>query len=95
MTEATWGDADKTEIDWRVSAALRNVPRGGDDLAEVTSLEQAVRAWADLDAQHKDVATLTVERPILITGATMTSFTGGDISILAERLPTRPATSSD
>ena len=39
MTEATWGDATKTpDIDWSMSAALENVTRGGEDIAEVASL---------------------------------------------------------
>ncbi len=38
MAEATWGGRGTAEIDWRMSAALENVPRGDDDLAEVTSL---------------------------------------------------------
>jgi len=50
MTEATWDDAAKNPpIDWRMSAALENVPRGNSDIAEVTSLEGAVRAWVTLD----------------------------------------------
>ncbi|MFW2850749.1 hypothetical protein ACM61V_02325 [Sphingomonas sp. TX0543] len=44
MTEATWNDDAKTPtIDWRMSASLENVHRGDEDLAEVTSLERAVR----------------------------------------------------
>eukprot|EP01037_Dinobryon_pediforme_P029332 gene29332-32928_t len=45
MAEATWGDDTKTPaIDWRMSASLEDVPRGSEDVAEVTSLEGAVRA---------------------------------------------------
>ena len=59
MTEATWGDDAKTpEIDWRMSAALETVPRGDEDLAEVTSLDGAVRAWTALDPEHRSAAEL-------------------------------------
>ncbi|PZO75946.1 MAG: hypothetical protein DI640_04000 [Sphingomonas taxi] len=88
MTEATWGDDVKTpEIDWRMSAALENVPRGGEDVAEVTSLEGAVRAWTALDSAHRDAAILTPERAVLIDGASHVSLTGDGIAALAERLP--------
>lgn len=88
MTEATWGDDVKTpEIDWRMSAALENVPRGGKDVAEVTSLEDAVRAWTALDRPHQDAAILTPERAVLIDGASHVSLTGDGIATLAERLP--------
>ncbi|RXD02566.1 hypothetical protein EQZ23_18280 [Sphingomonas sp. UV9] len=88
MTEATWGDDAKTpEIDWRMSAALENVPRGGENLAEVTSLEGAVRAWTALDRDHREAAVLTPERPVLIDGASHVSITGDGIAALAERLP--------
>lgn len=90
MTEATWGDKATTpQIEWRMSAALENVPRGGDDLAEVTSLEGAVRAWLDLDAEHQAKAVLTPEQPILIDGASHASFTAEGIAGLAEHLPER------
>jgi hypothetical protein len=90
MTEATWGqDAKTPDIDWRMSAALENVPRGDTDVAEVTSLEGAVRAWIDLDAVHKAVATLTAERAVRIDGAATETFTGEGIAVLAERLPAR------
>ena len=88
MTEATWGDAAKTpEIEWRMSASLENVPRGDADVAEVTSLEGAVRAWLDLDAGHRAAATLTPERPVQLDGASHASFTGDGIVALAEHLP--------
>ena len=88
MTEATWGDEAKTpEIDWRMSAALENVPRGGGDIPEVTSLEGAVRAWAILDPQHRGAAVLTPERPLLIDGASHDSLAGDGIAVLVERLP--------
>jgi hypothetical protein len=88
MTEAPWGDKASTpKIDWRMSAALENVPRGGGDLAEVTSLEGAVRAWLEMDAEHRDKAVLTPEQPILIDGATHASFSAPGIAELAEHLP--------
>ncbi|RZI60395.1 MAG: hypothetical protein EOP94_01640 [Zymomonas sp.] len=88
MTEATWGDETKTpEIDWRMSAALENVPRGGEDLAEVTSLEGAVRAWTALDPEHRSVAVLTPEHAVQIAGASHSSLTGDGIAALVERLP--------
>jgi hypothetical protein len=88
MTEATWGTESKTpDIDWRMSAALEDVPRGGGDVAEVTSLEGAVRAWVGLDAQHRVAATLTPERAVQIDGVAQASFFGEGIATLAERLP--------
>lgn len=88
MTEATWNDDAKTpEINWRMSAALENVPRGEEDLAEVTSLEGAVRAWLQLDEQHRTVAELTPEHAILIDGVQHASFSGEGIAVLSERLP--------
>lgn len=87
MTEATWSDDAKTpEIDWRMSAALENVPRGDEDLAEVTSLEGAVRAWTGLDSQHRAAAVLTPERSLQFDGALHTSLTGDAIAALAKRL---------
>ena len=80
MTEATWDDAAKTSaIDWRMSASLQLVPRGGSDLAEVTSLEGAVRAWQALDPGHREAATLTPERPVQLDGALMAVFEGDGI----------------
>lgn len=88
MTEATWGDATKTpEIDWTMSAAIENVVRGGADIPEVTSLEAAVRAWTDLDPAHREQATLTPERALLIDGASVAVLHGDAIAALAERLP--------
>lgn len=95
MTEAIWNDEAKTpDIDWRMSAALENVPRGDEDLAEVTSLEGATRAWLGLDPAHQHAAVLTPEQPILIDGAMVPSFTGDGIAALAERLPRGDATAS-
>ena len=90
MTEATWGDeATSSNLDWRMSAALANVPRGDSELAEVTSLEGAVRAWTKLDAEHREHAVLTPERPIQIDGALTATFTGGGIAALSGLLPIR------
>lgn len=87
MREASWGEAGSPGIDWRMSAALENVPRGDGDIAEVTSLERAVRAWLTLDPAHQVAATLTPEHPLLIDGAAMTTFSGEGIAALAEHLP--------
>lgn len=88
MSEATWGDGAKTpDIDWRMSASLENVPRGDGNLAEVTSLEGAVRAWLDLDPQHRSDAVLTPERDVMIDGASVATFSGEGIAALVERLP--------
>ena len=88
MTEATWGDDAKTpDIDWRMSAALENVPRGDEDLTEVTSLERAVRDWKTLDSEHRTAAILTPERPLQIDGASHASLGSDGIAALAERLP--------
>lgn len=88
MTEATWGNRGKTaEIDWHMSASIEDVPRGDSDVAEVTSLEGAVRAWLALDPQHRAAATLTLERAVQIGGVSTKSFKGEEISALAERLP--------
>ncbi len=96
MTEATWGDTAKTrDIDWRMSAARENVPHGNSDLAEVTSLAGAVRAWVELDPAHKAAATLTTERSVQIDGVSATSFAGEGIAALAERLPASPTSTKD
>lgn len=88
MAEATWGDGAKTPaIDWRMSASLEDVPRGDADLAEVTSLERAVRAWMALDPAHRSIATLKLERPIQLDGVSLDAFTGESIAALVEQLP--------
>lgn len=88
MNEACWGDATKTPtIEWRMSASLENVARGGDEMAEVTSLEGAVRAWLDLDPEHRIAATLTPERPVMIDRISHASFAGDGIAILSEQWP--------
>ena len=81
------GRGGTPEINWRMSAALQNVPRGDDDLAEVTSLEGAVLAWLALDPAHRGAATLTPEHSLLIDGASIPEFAGQGIAALAERLP--------
>ena len=88
MTETTT-DAVTTPIgiDWRMSASLEDVPRGDSELAEVTSLEQAVRAWADLDPELQSRARLTPERPIDLDGGMTAMFTGQAIAMLIKRLP--------
>lgn len=88
MTEAIWGDDAMTpDIDWRMSAALENVPRGDEDFAEITSLEGAVRAWMTLDPEHRDAAVLTPERTLHINGEKHATLAGDGIAALAERLP--------
>lgn len=88
MTEATWGnDAMSPDINWRMSAALENVPRGESDVAEVTSLAGAVSEWLALDQAHQAAAVLTPEHPLVIDGASYPSLTGEAIAALAERLP--------
>ena len=88
MAEATWGAAnDAPDIDWRMSAALEDVPRGDTDVAEVTSLEAAVRVWVELDDEHKAAARLTPEHPLkLNAGEPIAHFTGEEIRGLADRL---------
>ena len=93
MTEATWGDDRTTpKIDWQMSAAIEDVPRGESEVAEVTSLEGAVRAWLILDPQHRAAATVTLERAVQMDGVSTTSFAGEAIAALAERLPTERST---
>ena len=88
MTEATWGEGTKSpDIDWRMSASLDDVPRGDGDLIEVTSLERAVRAWVELDPEHKTAATLRAERPLQIDGVSTSAFGADGIAALARRLP--------
>jgi len=87
MAEASWGDAASPQIDWRMSAALENVPRGQQDVAEVTSLEGAVREWLSLDPAHQADAVLTPERPLMLDGVAMAELSGGHIGALADRLP--------
>lgn len=74
-------------IDWRMSAVLANVDRSGSELAEVTSLEQAVRAWHALDNGLQNEAVLRPERAVVIDGETVAAFEGQAIRALADRLP--------
>lgn len=88
MTNASWGDDAMTpEIDWRMSASLECVRRGDTELAEVTSLAEAVSAWRALDPTGRATAVLTPERPLVMGGVTVTRFNGDGISALADRLP--------
>jgi hypothetical protein len=88
MSDAHWGDRSKSPaIEWHMSAALENVPRGDGDLAEVTSLERAVAAWQELDPEHRAAATLTPERAVMIDGVSHTHFQGEGIAVLVEQLP--------
>lgn len=96
MTEATWGDDVATpHINWRMSVALEDVPRGEEDLAEVTSLEGAVRAWLELDPAHQANAVITLEHPILIDGVSHSAFAGDHIGELAVHLPGEPPATND
>jgi len=88
MTEASWNNEAKTpSIDWSVSAALENVERGGQDIAEVTSLEGAVRAWQSLEPEHKTLAVISIEQPIQLDGVSTSHFAGDTIAALVEHLP--------
>lgn len=93
MTEATWGESAKTpDINWRMSASLENVPRGDNDIAEVTNLEPAVRDWVKLDPEQRDAAMLTTDHAVQMEGVSNTTFTGAAIAVLAEHLPPAPTT---
>lgn len=89
------GDASKNpDVDWSMSAALENVVRGEQDLAEVANLAGVVRDWLGHDPEHRGSAVLTPERPILIDGAAHASVTAVGIGRLAVRLPARWAAMS-
>ena len=88
MTEATWGEDAKTpDIDWSMSAALENVTRGGEEVAEVANLEGVVREGLGLDPEHREAAVLTPERPLLLDGVSHDRLSADGIAVLAERLP--------
>ena len=87
MAEASWGDAASPEIEWRMSAALENVPRGQEELVEVTSLEKAVRAWLALDPAHQEDAILIPQHAVIVDGVSMIEVRGDNIGSLAARLP--------
>lgn len=74
-------------IDWTMSAALADVERDGNELAEVTSLERAVRAWLTLDDNMQNAAVLRPERAVVLEGETVVALTGQAIRALADRLP--------
>ena len=74
-------------IEWTMSAALANVDRGGNEVAEVTSLEGAVRAWLTLDDGLRNDAILRPERAVTIDGENVVVFAGQAIRALADRLP--------
>lgn len=80
-------DGPRDEIDWTMSAALENVPRGDSELAEVTSLASAVTAWLALDPAHRAEAVLTLDTPLTLEGARRMEFEGEEIKALADRLP--------
>lgn len=93
MTEAgSSADNRRSDINWRVSASLENVPRGDSDVAEVTNLERAVRDWTTLDPAHQDAAVLTVEHAVVLDGIARTTFDPPAISVLADRLPSAGVT---
>jgi hypothetical protein len=83
----SWGSDSKTPaVDWSMSASLLNVVREGEDMAEVTSLRQAVEAWRKLEPDHRLAAVLTPDRPVLIDGVQHDRFEGEGIETLAELL---------
>ncbi len=88
MTEASWSGGDAGAIAWKMSASLEDVPRGGEQVPEVTSLERAVRAWRELSPDQRTTAVLTSERPVTMPGETpVDRFVGDAIGRLAEQLP--------
>lgn len=88
MAEATWGDATAPTIEWKMSASLENVTRGGEHVPEVTNLEAAVRAWQQLAPEMQAEAVLTLERPVRLNGdVPLDHFVGEAIGDLAARLP--------
>lgn len=64
------------------------MPRGGNDVPEVTSLAGAVRAWWEMDAAHQAQAVLTTDHPVQLdkAGEAVQSFRGDAIHALAARL---------
>jgi hypothetical protein len=70
-----------------MSAALENVVRGGEDVAEVTSLREAVQAWHALDPEHRSRAIPILNHPSRIDGVPANRFEGDGIAALLERLP--------
>lgn len=95
MVEATWGTPKGlSPEDWHMSAALEDVPRGNEELAEVTSLEGAVRAWMQLDPELRASARLTLERPVMIGGLPTAALSGEAISALVQLLPEPPTSAN-
>ncbi len=80
---------DHATINWRMSAALENVPRGDSEVAAVTNLGDAVREWLDLDGELQAAALLTPEHPVTIDGEETVAFAGMAIRALAAHLPDR------
>ena len=70
-----------------MSAALENVPRGLEELVEVTSLEKAVRAWLALDPAHQEDAILIPQQALIVEGVSMIEIRGDNIGSLALDLP--------
>lgn len=82
-----WGpEAQNPAPDWTMSVSLLCVPRGDGQLAEVTSLREAVSAWQRLEPAARETAILTLERPVIIDGAQVDRFEGEGIAALVERL---------
>jgi hypothetical protein len=75
------------DIDWKMSAALENVSRGGNELPEVTNLAAAVRAWTTLDNELQNAAVLTPEHAVVVDGESTAAFSGQAIRQLAALLP--------
>lgn len=82
------GTVASPTIDWRMSATLENVLRGGEEFPEMTSLEQAAHTWRELDGLRAH-ARQTMERPISLNGALVAAFTGSAIEPLFRRRPPR------
>jgi hypothetical protein len=88
MTEANWSGQDAGAIEWTMSASIEDVQRGESHVPEVTSLENAVRAWRDLPPEQQAEAVLTSERPVsLPEQSPVDRFVGEAIGHLAARLP--------
>ncbi len=61
----------------------------------MTNLAGAVRAWSGLGTEHRSVAVLTTERPVMIDGAMVDTFHGDAIAGLAKRVPAADADNAD
>lgn len=92
MVEASWSGGDAGAIAWTMSASLEDVPRGGEQVPEVTSLQRAVRAWRDLSPDQRTSAVLTTERPVTLANEPpVDRFVGDAIGRLADHLPDNDA----